>query len=76
MILLSPINTQLPPDTAASTLLRLLKPRLLSLRVGGAWQSLKFDKEYLFSFETLFFATSGILSMHNQLVTLKRERKN
>ncbi len=26
-------------------------------------------------FETLVFATSGILSMHYQLVTLKRERK-
>uniref|UniRef100_A0A672M8W9 AP-5 complex subunit beta-1 n=1 Tax=Sinocyclocheilus grahami TaxID=75366 RepID=A0A672M8W9_SINGR len=33
----------------------------------GAWQSLNFDKEYLFGFETLVFATSGILSMHNQL---------
>ncbi len=85
---------------AASTLLRLLKPCLLSLRehlggimqifphhdvdmwgrvwmrlFRGAWQSLNFDKEYLFGFETLVFATSGILSMHNQLVTLQRERK-
>ncbi len=75
---------------AASTLLRLLKPRLLSLRehLGGikqifphgdvdvgAWQNLNFYKEYLFGFETLVFATSGILSMHNQLVTLQRERK-
>ncbi len=33
-----------------------------------------FDKEYLFGFETLVFATSGILSMHKQLVTLQRER--
>ncbi len=41
----------------------------------GAWQSLNFDKEYLFGFETLVFATSGILSMHKQLVTLQRERK-
>ncbi len=41
----------------------------------GAWQSLNFDKEYLFGFETLVFATSRILSMHNQLVTLQRERK-
>ncbi len=41
----------------------------------GAWQSLNFDKEYLFVFETLVFATSGILSMHNQLVTLQRESK-
>ncbi len=29
----------------------------------------------IFGFETLVFATSGILSMHNQLVTLKRESK-
>ncbi len=41
----------------------------------GAWQSLNFDKEYLFGFETLVFAASGILSMHNQLVTLQRESK-
>ncbi len=33
-------------------------------RFRGAWQSLNFDKEYLFGFETLVFATSGILSMH------------
>ncbi len=31
-------------------------------------------KEYLFGFETLVFTTSGILSMHKQLVTLQRER--
>ncbi len=31
--------------------------------VLGAWQSLNFDKEYLFGFETLVFTTSGILSM-------------
>ncbi len=37
---------------------------------------MKFDKEYIFGFETLVFATSGILSMHNQPVTLQRERKN
>ncbi len=37
--------------------------------------SLNFYKEYLFGFETLVFATLGILSMHNQLVTLQRERK-
>ncbi len=41
-------------------------------RFRGAWQSLNFDKEYLFGFETLVFATSGILSMNNQLVTLQR----
>ncbi len=41
----------------------------------GAWSSLNFYKEYLFGFETLVFATSGILSMHEQLVTLQRERK-
>ncbi len=34
-----------------------------------------FDKEYLFGYETLVFATSGILSMHKQLVTLQRESK-
>ncbi len=42
---------------------------------GGGLQSLNLDKEYLFGFETLVFVTSGILSMHNQLVTLQRERK-
>ncbi len=41
----------------------------------GAWQNLNFDKEYLFGFETLVFAASGILYMQNQLVTLQRERK-
>ncbi len=40
----------------------------------GAWQSLNFDKEYLFG-ETLVFATSGILSINNQLVTPQRGRK-
>ncbi len=44
-------------------------------RGGGAWQNLNFDKEDIFGFETLVFATSGILSMHNQLVTLQRESK-
>ncbi len=38
-------------------------------------QNLNFDNEYLFGFETLVFATSGILSMHNQLVTLKEKEK-
>ncbi len=32
-----------------------------------AWQSLNFHKEYLFGFETLVFAASGILFMLNQL---------
>ncbi len=32
VVLLSPRNTQRLPDTAASTLLQLLKPHLLSLR--------------------------------------------
>ncbi len=36
----------------------------------GAWQSLNFDKENLFGFETLIFATVQILSMHKQIVTL------
>ncbi len=44
-------------------------------RFSGTWQSLNFDKEYLFGFETLVFATSGIVSIHNQLVTLQRERQ-
>ncbi len=30
-----------------------------------AWQNLNFDKEYLFGFETLVFATSGILLASN-----------
>ncbi len=42
----------------------------------GAWSSLNFDKEYLFGFETLVFATSGILSMHNQLVNTPKRKKN
>ncbi len=41
---------------------------------GGGGQNLNFDNEFIFGFETLVFATSGILSMHNQLVTLQRER--
>ncbi len=49
--------------------------RVLMSRFRGAWTNLKFDKEYLFGFETLVFATSGILSMHNQLETLQRESK-
>ncbi len=91
MLLLSPRNTQCLPDTAASTLLRLLKPSFfrehlgcimqifphcdvdmwghvwMSRFRGGAWQNLNFDKEYLFCFETLVFATSGILSTFMQL---------
>ncbi len=43
-------------------------------RFRKAWTSLNFDKEYLFGFETLVFAASGILSMHEQLVTPQRER--
>ncbi len=42
-------------------------------RAVGAWQNLTFDN--LIGFETLVFAASGILSMHNQLVTLQRESK-
>ncbi len=34
-----------------------------------AWQSLNFNKEYLFGFETLIFAALQILYMHKQLVT-------
>ncbi len=36
---------------------------------------INFYKEYLFGFETLVFATLGILSVHEQLVTLQRQRK-
>ncbi len=94
-------HTQRLPDTAASALLRLLKPCLLSLRehlggitqmfphrdvdmwgcvwmscFRGAWQSLNFDKEYLFGFKTSGFATSWILSIHNQLqITITPKRK-
>ncbi len=46
--------------------------RVYMSRFRGSWQSLNFDKEYLFGFETLVFATSGILSMHKQLLTLQR----
>ncbi len=41
-------------------------------RFRGAWSSLNFYKEYLFGFETLVFATSGISSMHKPIVTLQR----
>ncbi len=44
-------------------------------RLRRAWTSLNFYREYLFGFETLVFATSEILSMHEQLVTLQREIK-
>ncbi len=40
---------------------------------GGHGRVFNFYKEYLFGFETLVFATSVILSMHKQLVTLQRE---
>ncbi len=43
--------------------------------LGGAWTSLNFNKEYLLGFETLGFASLGISSMHEQLVTLQREKK-
>ncbi len=49
--------------------------RVWTSRFTRAWTSLNFYKEYLFGFETLVFATSGILSMHKQLVTLQRESK-
>ncbi len=72
-----------PPSFIAYTffgsVLRIFSPwrrvwrRVWSFR--GAWTSFYFYKEYLFGFETLVFATSGILSMHEQLVTLQRERK-
>ncbi len=40
-------------------------------RFRGAWLLIK----NLFGFETLVFVTSGILSIHKQLVTPQRERK-
>ncbi len=76
---------------ASSTLLRLLNPRHTQIfphcdidmwghvwmsRFRGAWQCLNFDKEYLFGFETLVFATSGILSMHKQRVTAPKRMEN
>ncbi len=45
------------------------------LGVNPTYSTFNFYKEYLFCFETLVFATSGILSMYKQLVTLQRERK-
>ncbi len=45
-------------------------------RFRGAWQSLNFDKEYLFGFETLVFATAGILSRNNQIVILQKRKVN
>ncbi len=41
-------------------------------RFRGAWTSLNFYKEYIFGFETLVFANSGIWSIYEQLVTTKR----
>ncbi len=42
--------------------------------LGGRGRVLTLIKN-LFGFETLVFVTLGISSMHNQLVTLQRERK-
>ncbi len=50
--------------------------RVWKNRFRGAWQSLNFEKEYLFGFETLVFATSGILSMHNQLSNTPKRKEN
>ncbi len=44
-------------------------------RFREAWQNLNFDNKYLFCFKTLVFATSGILSMRNQLITLQEKAK-
>ncbi len=49
--------------------------RVWMSRFRRPWSSLNFYKEYLFGFETLVFASLGILSIHIQLVTLQRERK-
>uniref|UniRef100_A0A672RF13 UDP-glucose glycoprotein glucosyltransferase 2 n=1 Tax=Sinocyclocheilus grahami TaxID=75366 RepID=A0A672RF13_SINGR len=43
---------------------------------GRGWLTLNFYKEYLFGFETLVFATLQIFFMHQEFVTLQRERKN
>ncbi len=74
------LETQRLPDTAASTVLRLLKPRLLSLRehLGGIKQIYPHrdvdmrGREWanLVGFETLVFASLGISSMQEQLATL------
>ncbi len=45
-------------------------------RFRGAWTSLNFDKEYLFGFETLVFATSGILSMHKLACNTPKRKQN
>ncbi len=42
-------------------------------RLWGVWQSLNFDKEYLFGFETLVFVTSGILSMHTGILSMHNQ---
>ncbi len=42
-------------------------------RFRGRGRVLTLIKNISFGFETLVFATSGILSMHEQLVTLQRE---
>ncbi len=47
----------------------------LAIKLFLILMSLNFYKEYLFVFETLVFATSGIISTHEQIVTLQRERK-
>ncbi len=48
----------------------------LAIKLFLILMSLNFYKEYLFGFETLDFATSGIVSMHEQLVTLQRGKGN
>ncbi len=44
-------------------------------RFRMVWTSLKPKEIFFIKVETLVFATSGILSVHEQLVTLQRERK-
>ncbi len=46
--------------------------RVWMRRFRRAWSSLNFYKEYIFGFETLVFATSGILSMHKLLLTRQK----
>ncbi len=43
------------------------------LGVNPTYSTFNFDKEYLYGYETLVFATSGILSMHNNLWHFKEK---
>ncbi len=45
-------------------------------RFRRAWTSLSFYKEYLFGFETLVFATLGILSMQRTACNTPKRKEN